>query len=119
MLPCHAAESITSLKFDRLGERSLRDIWEHSEAFEKYRGSGWMPAKCRRCERHEMDWGGCRCQAFAITGDAGNMDPACEFSDYHENLVSLAIRESEQGDETFVPRRAGFKIPVRGVRVET
>ena len=94
VLPCHAAESITSLDFDNVKERSLQDIWDHSEAFEKYRGSDWMPARCRSCERREIDWGGCRCQAFAITGDAANMDPACEFSDHHEHLVNIALLES-------------------------
>ncbi len=113
VLPCHAAESITALKFDNLKERSLRDIWEHSEAFEKYRGTDWMPAKCRGCERREIDWGGCRCQAFAITGDAANMDPACEFSDHHEQLVSIATLEAGKKDEDFDYRRIGFKVPVK------
>ena len=96
VLPCHAAESITSLHFDNVRERTLKDIWENSEAFEKYRGSAWMPAKCRSCGRREIDWGGCRCQAFAITGDAANMDPACEFSDHHEHLVNVALLESDR-----------------------
>ena len=101
VLPCHAAESITSLDFDNVKERSLQDIWDHSEAFEKYRGSDWMPARCRSCERREIDWGGCRCQAFAITGDAANMDPACEFSDHHEHLVNVALLESDRKDVDF------------------
>ena len=101
VLPCHAAESITSLRFDNVKERSLKDIWDHSEAFEKYRGSDWMPARCRSCERREIDWGGCRCQAFAITGDAANMDPACEFSDHHERLVNVALLESGRKDADF------------------
>ncbi len=100
VLPCHAAESITALQFDNVKERSLMDIWETSESFEKYRGTDWMPGKCRSCERREIDWGGCRCQAFAITGDAANMDPACEFSEHHEHLVNIALLESgrEEGD---------------------
>src|SRR5690606_13592552 len=68
VLPCHAAESITGLSFESVKDRSLADIWQNSEAFRKYRGTDWMPEPCRSCERREIDWGGCRCQAFAITG---------------------------------------------------
>ena len=107
VLPCHAAESITDLEFDSVTEKSLLDIWKHSKAFEVYRGVAWMPEKCRACERHEIDWGGCRCQAFAITGNAANMDPACEFSDYHEHLVSLAEIDSSKQDVAFDYRRIG------------
>ena len=110
VLPCHAAESITSLKFDNIKQRSLLDIWQHSEAFEKFRGTDWMPEKCRSCERHEIDWGGCRCQAFMITGDAANMDPACEFSDYHEQLINIAMLESSKEGEKFDYRRIGSKV---------
>ncbi len=107
VLPCHAAESITDLKFDRVPEKTLREIWEHSEAFEKYRGIDWMPETCKTCERRDIDWGGCRCQAFAITGNAANMDPACEYSDHHEYLVSLAELDSSKNDTTFDYRRIG------------
>ncbi len=115
VLPCHAAESITALEFDNLKERSLKDIWQHSTAFEKYRGTDWMPETCRGCERREIDWGGCRCQAFAITGDAANMDPACEFSDHHERLVNIAMLDADRRDERFDYRRIGFKVPVKVV----
>src|SRR3546814_10990068 len=77
VLPCHAAESITSLTFDRVGDKSLREIWLHSPAFEAYRGTAWMPEPCRSCERREIDWGGRRCQAFALTGESGPLDPHC------------------------------------------
>ncbi len=107
VLPCHAAESITDLEFDRVTEKSLLEIWEHSEAFEKYRGVDWMPEICRNCERREIDWGGCRCQAFAITGDAANMDPACEFTEHHEYLVSLAEIDSAKEEILFDYRRMG------------
>lgn len=108
VLPCHAAESITGLKFDSLRERSLRDIWENSEAFEKYRGVEWMPDKCRSCDRRELDWGGCRCQAFAITGDAAHMDPACEYSPHHQQLVDIAVLESDKDEKKFDYRRINF-----------
>ncbi len=101
VLPCHAAESITSLTFDRVTERSLRDIWENSAAFKAYRGTDWMPEPCRSCERREIDWGGCRCQAFALTGAAGNVDPACALSPAHEAMQALATAESGKGEQAF------------------
>jgi len=107
VLPCHAAESITNLEFDSVTEKPLSEIWQSSIAFEKFRGIDWMPDKCRSCERREIDWGGCRCQAFAITGDATNMDPACEFSDHHEQLLSLAELGSGKQDMSFDYRRIG------------
>ena len=101
VLPCHAAESITTLTFDRVTERGLRDIWENSEAFKAYRGTDWMPEPCRSCERKEIDWGGCRCQAFALTGAAGNVDPACAKSPAHEAMQALASAESAKTAEDF------------------
>ncbi len=112
VMPCHAAESITSLNFDNVKDRSLMDIWQDSEAFERFRGTDWMPDKCRSCPRHTIDWAGCRCQAFAITGDAANMDPACEFSEHHEQLVEIANLESHRTEVPFDYRRIGG-IPVK------
>ncbi|MGD1879134.1 MAG: pyrroloquinoline quinone biosynthesis protein PqqE [Kiloniellaceae bacterium] len=113
VLPCHAAESITDLTFDRVGEKSLRDIWENSSAFKAYRSTDWMPEPCRSCERKEIDWGGCRCQAFALTGDAGTVDPACAKSPLHEEMQALATAESggksgkAGSDFTYRTRKAG------------
>jgi PqqA peptide cyclase len=76
-LPCHAAQIIPGLHFDNLKERSLRDIWEKSEAFQKFRGEEWMPEPCKSCDRRARDFGGCRCQAFLLTGDAEATDPVC------------------------------------------
>ena len=81
ILPCHAAESITGLEFVSVrSNHSIAWIWQNSEAFNRYRGTGWMPEPCKSCEFKEVDFGGCRCQAFALTGDAGNTDPACTLS---------------------------------------
>src|SRR3546814_8563224 len=112
VLPCHAAESITSLTFDRVGDKSLREIWLHSPAFEAYRGTAWMPEPCRSCERREIDWGGCRCQAFALTGEAGTVDPACALSPLHEAMQALATAESAtaQRDFTYRSRKAGEAV---------
>jgi pyrroloquinoline quinone biosynthesis protein E len=104
VLPCHAAESITGLQFDNVSEKSLKEIWESSDAFMKYRGTDWMPEPCRSCERREVDWGGCRCQAFALTGDAANTDPACALSPEHDKLLSIAHVESEAAAPAFVYR---------------
>jgi PqqA peptide cyclase len=79
-LPCHAARMIPGLRFDNVKERGLLDIWENSEAFRKFRGEGWMPEPCKSCERREQDFGGCRCQAFLITGDAAATDPVCSLA---------------------------------------
>jgi PqqA peptide cyclase len=101
-LPCPAAAAITRLEFENVRDRPLGEIWKNSEAFVRYRGTDWMPEPCRSCERREIDWGGCRCQAFLVTGDAGATDPACSLSPHHDLLV--ALREHDAG-EAFVPRR--------------
>jgi PqqA peptide cyclase len=94
VLPCHAAQGIPHLRFDSVRQRPLAEIWTSSEAFERFRGTAWMPEPCRSCERREIDFGGCRCQAMAITGDAGATDPACEFSPHHASLLAMAEAES-------------------------
>ncbi len=107
VLPCHAAETITDLEFESVTARSLAEIWESSPAFERFRGTEWMPEPCRSCDRRELDWGGCRCQAFAITGDAAQTDPACGLSPHHDLMLSLAARESGRGPPDFVYRNYG------------
>jgi|SRR5215469_7606818 len=105
VLPCHAAESIPDLVFDNVRKRSLSDIWENSQAFNRFRGTSWMPEPCRSCERAEIDWGGCRCQAFALTGDAARTDPACALSPDHETIADLAAAESARPQTEFIYRR--------------
>jgi len=106
VLPCHAAESITEMTFETVRERPLAAIWSDGPAFERFRGTDWMPEPCRSCERREIDFGGCRCQAFALTGDAAATDPACGKSPEHGAMVHLAERESgtETASDTFVYR---------------
>jgi pyrroloquinoline quinone biosynthesis protein E len=107
VLPCHAAETITSLSFDSVTERPLAEIWYRSEAFQAFRGTEWMAEPCRSCERRTVDFGGCRCQAFAIAGRAEATDPACSLSPLHEDLVATA-REAACGPTAdFVYRRFG------------
>ena len=107
VLPCHAAETISSMRFDAVRDKPLAWIWHHSEAFNAFRGTGWMAEPCRSCERRELDWGGCRCQAFALTGDAANTDPACDLSPHHEAIFALAAGEAEAEPPPFVYRRIG------------
>ncbi len=106
VLPCHAAESITGLEFDSVKDKDLAWIWEESPAFNLYRGTAWMPEPCKSCDRREIDWGGCRCQAFALTGNAANTDPACEFSP-QRNVLAMPLKESGEAAPEFVYRRIG------------
>ncbi len=112
VLPCHAAETIPGLEFERVTERSLAEIWENSAAFQRFRGTDWMPEPCASCERREIDWGGCRCQALASTGDAAQTDPACNLSPRHAELVALAEAESDQEPPAFEYRRMTRKEAV-------
>ncbi len=108
VLPCHAAESIPGLQFDNVKDKRLADIWLNGQAFEMYRGTSWMKEPCKSCPRAEIDFGGCRCQAMAFTGDATNTDPACKFSPLHADFVAAAERESSvQTPPPFVYRRLG------------
>ena len=108
VLPCHASEQIPGLEFDNVKDKRLADIWLHGQAFEKYRGTSWMKEPCKSCPRAEIDFGGCRCQAMAFTGDATNTDPACKFSPHHAAFVAAAERESaEATPPAFVYRRLG------------
>ena len=96
VLPCHAAESIPDLEFWSVREHSLADIWRNCPAFNAFRGSGWMQEPCRSCARRELDFGGCRCQAFALTGDARATDPVCHLSPRHDELAALAAMREEK-----------------------
>lgn len=102
VLPCPAATAITTLRFKNVRDTSLADIWLRSDAFNAYRGTGWMPDPCQSCERREIDWGGCRCQAFLLTGNAGVTDPACSLSPEH-HLITEAPSADRAGE--LVPRR--------------
>lgn len=105
VLPCHAAESIAGLTFDSVREHDLAWIWQHSAAFERFRGTGWMAEPCRSCDRREVDWGGCRCQAFALAGDAAATDPACARSPRHAGIFAMAAREAAAPPPAFIYRR--------------
>lgn len=102
-LPCHLAHTIPTLTFESVREHALEQIWLRSPAFQAFRGEAWMSPTCRSCERREIDFGGCRCQAFHLTGDASATDPVCALSPDH-GLV-LAARGKAASSETLVPLR--------------
>jgi pyrroloquinoline quinone biosynthesis protein E len=94
VLPCHAAQTIPGLEFWSVRDHDLERIWTSSPAFQAFRGTAWMKEPCRSCQFREEDFGGCRCQALAIVGDATATDPACELSPHHGRMVELAERAS-------------------------
>jgi pyrroloquinoline quinone biosynthesis protein E len=95
VLPCHAAESIPNLEFWSVREHALADIWRNSPAFNAFRGTAWMQEPCRSCARRDIDFGGCRCQAFALTGDASATDPVCHLAPSHDKVVAQAAVRNE------------------------
>ncbi|RTL69123.1 MAG: pyrroloquinoline quinone biosynthesis protein PqqE [Pseudonocardiaceae bacterium] len=109
VLPCPAAQSLP-LPRASVRDDTLDHIWTHSPLFEAYRGTGWMPDPCRSCDRKDVDFGGCRCQAFQLTGDAARTDPVCHLSpDRHlvDDAVRAANRESVPLELVPRPHRAG------------
>ena len=93
------------LSFDNVRERPLVEIWRDGQAFNAFRGEDWMKEPCRSCDRRKIDFGGCRCQAFAITGDATEVDPACQYSRSHELFAEIAAQEAAQPPPPFEYRR--------------
>jgi pyrroloquinoline quinone biosynthesis protein E len=104
-LPCHAARMLPGLEFPNVRDAGVEQIWFGSAAFNRYRGDEWMKEPCRSCPEKTRDFGGCRCQAYLLTGDAANADPVCELSPHH-HLVTDAIA------------RAGRAAPAERVRPE-
>ena len=95
VLPCHAAEVIPGLEFWNVREHSLAEIWRASPAFSAFRGVGWMEEPCKSCSRREQDFGGCRCQAFLITGNARTADPVCHLSPHHALVEQFAAQRED------------------------
>jgi pyrroloquinoline quinone biosynthesis protein E len=106
VLPCPAAHALP-LPRASVREDSLARIWTESPLFQRFRGTNWMPDPCRSCDRREIDFGGCRCQAFQLTGDAARTDPVCHLSPDHE-IVAETVRSANEGtrpgEEVLVPR---------------
>jgi pyrroloquinoline quinone biosynthesis protein E len=116
-LPCHAASTIPGLEFPNVRDRPLEWIWHEADAFRRFRGTDWMQEPCRSCPlgRQEEDWGGCRCQALRLTGDAAATDPVCQFSPHHDVVVA-AREQSEAGGFVYrTTRRASRRRRPAGV----
>ena len=109
-LPCHAAGVIPGLRFDTVREHSLEWIWQESNAFQKFRGERWMPEPCRSCDRRGMDFGGCRCQAFLVAGDAASTDPACSLAPKHPLIEEVVARVNASSDSADNAPHGGEKI---------
>ena len=102
-LPCHAARGLPGLVLPNVKDTPLREIWYDSDAFNRFRGLAWMKEPCRSCDEKERDLGGCRCQAYLLTGDAANADPVCDKSPSHDAVVRVVN----------VARRAAATAPPR------
>src|ERR1035437_7834592 len=89
VLPCHAAEVIPGLTFENVRQKTLEFIWRESSSFQRFRGEEWMPEPCRSCDRRADDFGGCRCQALLLTGDAAATDPVCSLAPAHLIVESV------------------------------
>jgi PqqA peptide cyclase len=125
VLPCHGATQITTLTFDNVRDRSLEWIWRESKAFQAFRGDSWMKDPCKSCPRKAVDFGGCRCQAFALSGDATNADPVCTLTPLRriidEALLEPALAEPEYryrylAGERPVPAPDSYSAPMNGYR---
>jgi PqqA peptide cyclase len=109
VLPCHAAGVIPGMSFDNVRDHALGWIWQNSAAFQKFRGEEWMPEPCRSCDRRKEDFGGCRCQAFLLTGDASATDPVCSLAPLH-HLIEEAVREDAVADAVTGAQEGSFHV---------
>lgn len=112
VLPCHAAEVLPGLSFENVREKALEWIWQESASFRKFRGEGWMPEPCRSCDRRTEDFGGCRCQAFLLAGDATVTDPACSLAPSH-SIVESAVREANSDAALAQPTAASSFVQLQ------
>jgi pyrroloquinoline quinone biosynthesis protein E len=108
VLPCPAATAISTLELDNVLSRPLADIWYKSSSFNAYRGSDWMPEPCQSCVRKDIDYGGCRCQAFLLTDDAAATDPVCSKSPNRSTIDTILAGTPTQAPE-FVMRTNTIK----------
>jgi len=112
VLPCHAAEVIPGLEFENVREKSLESIWQESSSFQRFRGEEWMPEPCRSCERRAEDFGGCRCQALLLTGEATATDPVCSLAPAHP-IIEAALLETNSTAAISGPVTAGSFVQLQ------
>ncbi len=117
VLPCHAAEVLPGLSFENVREKTLEWIWQESSSFRKFRGEDWMHEPCRTCDRRGEDFGGCRCQAFLLAGDANATDPACSLAPTHR-LVETAVHEANASAVMQQPTASSSFIQLRGLSAD-
>ncbi|MGA8621437.1 MAG: pyrroloquinoline quinone biosynthesis protein PqqE [Candidatus Sulfotelmatobacter sp.] len=114
VLPCHAAEVIPGMTFDNVREQTLEFIWQQSSSFQRFRGEQWMPEPCRSCEQRTIDFGGCRCQALLLTGNAAATDPACSLAPAHHIVeAALALANSSAAVSQPVPAASFVQLQQR------
>jgi pyrroloquinoline quinone biosynthesis protein E len=112
VLPCHAAEVLPGLTFENVRDKTLAWIWQESSSFQRFRGEDWMPEPCRSCDRRSEDFGGCRCQALLLAGDATVTDPACSLAPSH-GIVEAAVREVNGDVEIARPSSASSFVQLQ------
>ena len=116
-LPCQGARQMTHIDFPNVRDMSVKDIWLDSDAFNVYRGEDWMREPCKSCDHRHDDFGGCRCQAYQLTGDARNADPVCSLSPDHE-MIALAV-EQAQSDEISNSVKVAFRNPKNAKQLQS
>jgi pyrroloquinoline quinone biosynthesis protein E len=117
VLPCHAAEVIPGLEFENVREQTLEHIWRESSSFQRFRGEEWMPEPCRSCDRRTEDFGGCRCQALLLTGDATATDPACSLAPTH-HIVEAALLKANSTTTTSQPVPAASFVQLQKLNTD-
>jgi pyrroloquinoline quinone biosynthesis protein E len=120
-LPCHTARMLPGMTFPNVRESSLREIWLESDAFNRFRGTGWMKQPCATCAHKEEDLGGCRCQAYLLAHDPAAADPACRLSPHH-HVVAEAVAEAERRPATaatIVEHPLVFRDPANSRRLSS
>ena len=113
-LPCHSAK-ILPLEFPNVKDKSLQEIWHNDFSFNKFRGTDWMPSPCQECDEKDKDFGGCRCQAFMLTGDMHNTDPVCSKSPEHHKILQAIEKAAQTHDKNAIYRDPKTAIPVASV----
>jgi PqqA peptide cyclase len=113
VLPCHAAEVLPGMSFENVRDNSLAWIWQESASFQRFRGEAWMPEPCRSCERRVQDFGGCRCQALLLAGDANATDPACSLAPAHE-IVEAAVGKANLDCSDVQPVQGSSFVQLQG-----
>jgi pyrroloquinoline quinone biosynthesis protein E len=117
VLPCHAAEVLPGLSFENVRDKTLDWIWQESDSFRRFRGEEWMHEPCRTCDRRTEDFGGCRCQAFLLAGDATVTDPACSLAPTHD-LVEVAVRQANETSALHQPTASSSLVQLQKLNTD-